>query len=183
VPAEPAQPLRRTAPGGRSGRRPAERIDRPADVPPGWLQHGGTRRAGARRANSFRRYRASSISPVPPRRNPARLWTAAGVTFALAVAAMIAWSRGWAFPTGCRSTAHVRHGPPRSGAFVPPARQDRRTLPNGTAYFGASGTVTNVGKDLREVPADPDRAARCAKPHRLHLGRRPAATSCARAKA
>ena len=25
-------------------------------------------------------------------------------------------------------------------------------MPNGTEYFGASGTVTNVGKDVREVP-------------------------------
>ena len=35
----------------------------------------------------------------------------------------------------------------------PPNRQDRRTLPNGTEYFGASGTVTNVGKERRPVPA------------------------------
>jgi hypothetical protein len=57
----------------------------------------------------------------------------------------------------------------------PPERQDRRTLPNGTEYFGASGTVTNVGK---EVPgaADPDRAARWQGPHRLYLERHPAET-------
>ena len=35
----------------------------------------------------------------------------------------------------------------------PPNRQDRRTLPNGTEFFGASGKVTNVGKERRTVPA------------------------------
>ena len=34
----------------------------------------------------------------------------------------------------------------------PPNRQERRTLPNGTEYFGASGTVTNVGRTRRTVP-------------------------------
>lgn len=34
----------------------------------------------------------------------------------------------------------------------PPDRQDRRTLPNGTEYFGASGKITNVGPARRTVP-------------------------------
>lgn len=34
----------------------------------------------------------------------------------------------------------------------PPKRQDRRTLPNGTEYFGASGTVSNIGRETRSVP-------------------------------
>lgn len=34
----------------------------------------------------------------------------------------------------------------------PPNRQDRRTLPNGTQFFGVSGTITNVGKQRRPVP-------------------------------
>lgn len=34
----------------------------------------------------------------------------------------------------------------------PPNRQDRRTLPNGTEFFGASGTITNVGVVRRDVP-------------------------------
>ena len=35
----------------------------------------------------------------------------------------------------------------------PPERQDRRTLPDGTEFFGASGTVTNIGQETRRVPA------------------------------
>lgn len=34
----------------------------------------------------------------------------------------------------------------------PATKQDRRTLPNGTEYFGASGTITNIGKDVLDVP-------------------------------
>ena len=30
---------------------------------------------------------------------------------------------------------------------------DRRTLPNGTEFFGISGKVTNVGKERRTVPS------------------------------
>ena len=35
----------------------------------------------------------------------------------------------------------------------PPNRQDRRTLPNGTEFFGASGTIRNVGRETRTVPS------------------------------
>ena len=35
----------------------------------------------------------------------------------------------------------------------PPNRQDRRTLPNGTEFFGASGTITNVGQQRQAVPS------------------------------
>ena len=34
----------------------------------------------------------------------------------------------------------------------PPNRLDRRTLPNGTEFFGASGKVTNIGTQRRTVP-------------------------------
>jgi len=35
----------------------------------------------------------------------------------------------------------------------PPNRQDRRKLPSGAEFFGASGTVTNVGSVERSVPS------------------------------
>ena len=35
----------------------------------------------------------------------------------------------------------------------PHNRQDRRTLPNGTQFFGVSGTISNVGKQRRTVPS------------------------------
>ena len=91
--------------------------------------------------------------PFRPRRNPARLWTAAAVAFALTMAAMTGavWWFGmpdwlpWARP-GFRAEV------PGLELSFPATKQDRRTLPNGTEYFGASGTITNTGKDTREIP-------------------------------
>ena len=34
----------------------------------------------------------------------------------------------------------------------PADQQERRQLPNGTEYFGASGTITNVGGEAQSVP-------------------------------
>ena len=96
--------------------------------------------------------------PFRPRRNPARLWTAAAVGFALLVAALIGAVSFWGVPDWVQQISlGVR---PTFGAAEPdlvlefPAeRQDRRTLPNGTEFFGASGTVTNVGQTTRKVPS------------------------------
>ncbi len=35
----------------------------------------------------------------------------------------------------------------------PPDEQDRRSLPNNTEYFVASGSITNVGRETRDVPS------------------------------
>lgn len=35
----------------------------------------------------------------------------------------------------------------------PADQQDRRALPNGSEFFGASGTVTNTGRETRRVPS------------------------------
>ena len=34
----------------------------------------------------------------------------------------------------------------------PPEQQERRQLPNGTEFFGASGTITNTGSTAQTVP-------------------------------
>ncbi len=92
--------------------------------------------------------------PFRPRRNPAKLWTVAAVAFALLVAALIGAVSVWGLP------AWVPVARPTFGAAepdlvleFPPERQDRRTLPNGTEFFGASGTVTNVGQTTHKVPS------------------------------
>lgn len=92
--------------------------------------------------------------PFRPRRNPAKLWTAAAVAFALLVAALIGAVSVWGVPSWvpiARPT--FAEAQPDLVLEFPPERQDRRTLPNGAAYFGASGTVTNVGRETRSVPA------------------------------
>lgn len=34
----------------------------------------------------------------------------------------------------------------------PPAKQERRTLPNGTEFFSASGTIRNLSQKAQDVP-------------------------------
>ena len=93
--------------------------------------------------------------PFRPRRDPLKLWTFAAATFALAMAGLIGGMTWFGMPAWL-SLAVARPtfggGHPDLEITFPPERQDRRTLPNGTEYFGASGTVTNIGKDVREVP-------------------------------
>ena len=91
--------------------------------------------------------------PFRPRRNPARLWTIAAVLFAGSVMAAMAGVAWFGLPAWLPA-AHQTFGATRPDLELsfPPERQDRRTLPNGKEYYGASGTVTNVGKDVREVP-------------------------------
>lgn len=91
--------------------------------------------------------------PFRPRRNPAKLWTIAAVAFALTVGGLgtAAWYFGvpqW-IPGSGQTFGADR---PDLQLSFPPEKQDRRQLPNGTEYFGASGTVTNVGKDVRALP-------------------------------
>ncbi|QGN55054.1 MJ0042-type zinc finger domain-containing protein [Novosphingobium sp. Gsoil 351] len=92
--------------------------------------------------------------PFRPRRNPAKLWTAAAVAFALLVAALIGAVSVWGVPDWVPiSRPTFGSAEPDLVLEFPSERQDRRTLPNGTEFFGASGTVTNVGQETRNVPA------------------------------
>lgn len=91
--------------------------------------------------------------PFRPRRNPLKLYTIAAsvvAVVALAAAGTVAWYGlpAWA-PFANQTFAEAQ---PDLVLEFPPNRQDRRTLPNGTEFFGASGKVTNVGSQRRTVP-------------------------------
>jgi predicted Zn finger-like uncharacterized protein len=91
--------------------------------------------------------------PFRPRRNPARLWTMLAATFA--VLALMAAAAVWRL--GLPAWLPFGHSPFAAGQpdlvlSFPPNRQDRRSLANGGEYFGISGTITNVGKQRRNVP-------------------------------
>jgi hypothetical protein len=91
--------------------------------------------------------------PFRPRRNTGKLWTMAGATFALSVAGLIGFAAVFGLPDWLPIARATFASAPRDLELsFPPERQDRRTLPNKSEYFGASGTVTNIGKDIREVP-------------------------------
>lgn len=98
----------------------------------------------------------SSFDYEPPfrqRRNAAKLWMIGSILFAVVAFAGIGAIAWYGLPNWV---------PLARGAFAkaepdlvldfPPNRQDRRTLPNGAEFFGASGSVTNVGKTRQAVP-------------------------------
>ena len=92
--------------------------------------------------------------PFRPRRNPLKVWTAAGAVFALVALGVVGAVSYWGMPDWVpvsRPTFAVEQ--PDLVLDFPADRQDRRTLPNGTEFFGASGTITNVGRETARVPA------------------------------
>lgn len=94
-----------------------------------------------------------SEPPFRPRRNPLKLWTWAAAIFALVAAAMIVAVSYWGLPDWVpvqRPTFAA--GDPDLQLDFPPDQQERRTLPNGTEFFGASGSITNIGTQTREIP-------------------------------
>ena len=91
--------------------------------------------------------------PFRPRRNRLRMWTLAAALFALVALAAVAAVARYGLPDWmplARTT--FARAQPALGLKFTPNRQDRRTLPNGTEFFGASGTVTNVGQAKQTVP-------------------------------
>jgi predicted Zn finger-like uncharacterized protein len=99
---------------------------------------------------------ASQFEAAPPfrrRRNPLRLWTWAAAIFALLAAGAIAAVSYWGLPEWVPvSRPTFAMGQADLQLEFPPDQQERRQLPNGTEYFGASGTITNIGSQARNVP-------------------------------
>ena len=99
---------------------------------------------------------SSQFEAAPPfrrRRNALKLWTWAAAVFAVlaigAIAAVSYWGLpGWV-PVNRPTFALAQ---PDLQLDFPADQQERRQLPNGTEYFGASGTITNVGSEAQSVP-------------------------------
>lgn len=92
--------------------------------------------------------------PFRGTRNPLKIWTAAAAFFAVLALGTVAAVSYWGLPDWVplsRPTFAVEQ--PDLVLDFPPGRQDRRTLPNSTEFFGASGTVTNVGRETRTLPS------------------------------
>ena len=97
---------------------------------------------------------ASSFAHEPPfkaRRNPAKLWTIAAFAFAAVVLASGAalymfgtpqWMSGYQFASVEETPLLIELS----------QKQDRRTLPDGTEYFAASGTIINPTTSDQTVP-------------------------------
>ena len=92
--------------------------------------------------------------PFRPRRNMMKVWTAAAALFAVLALGTVAAVSYWGLPDWVPvSRPTFALGQPDLVLDFPQSQQERRTLPNGTEYFGASGTVKNVGRETRNVPS------------------------------
>lgn len=92
--------------------------------------------------------------PFRPRRNMMKVWTAAAAVFAALALGTIGAVSYWGLPDWVPiSRPTFALGQPDLVLDFPRAQQERRTLPNGTEYFRASGTVKNVGRETRSVPS------------------------------
>ena len=91
--------------------------------------------------------------PFAPRRNTAKLWLLAALVFAAALLALTAAVASFGLPDWLPGQ-HKVFGEAHAELHLsfPPARQERRMLPGGAEYFGASGTITNVGRNAQHVP-------------------------------
>lgn len=94
-----------------------------------------------------------SEPPFRPRRNPLRLWTWAAAIFAVVATGSVVAVNYWGLPDWV-PVSHPTFGLGQDDLVLdfPPGDQDRRQLPNGTEFFNASGTVTNVGRVARNLP-------------------------------
>ena len=92
--------------------------------------------------------------PFRPRRNPAKMWMLAAVLFAVVALSAVAATAWYGLPDWVPlSRPTFAEKQPGLKLDFPPKRQERRQLPNGTWFFGASGTVTNIGETARSVPS------------------------------
>lgn len=109
----------------------------------------------AERARAAREARSSfdHAPPFRPRMNVPRMWTLATIVFAVVAIGAIGAVAWYGMPNWMpMSKPTFAQSQPDLVLDFPPAKQDRRTLPNGTEFFGASGTVSNVGASRQAVP-------------------------------
>lgn len=92
--------------------------------------------------------------PFRPRRNPLKVWTAIGAAFTVITLGTIAAVSYYGVPDILPFQQHAfAAAQPDLVLDFPAAKQDRRTLPDGSEFFSASGTITNTGRETRKVPS------------------------------
>jgi hypothetical protein len=100
---------------------------------------------------------ASRFDATPPfrrRRNALRLWTWVAAIFAVLALGTIVAIYSWGLPNWVpMSRPTFAAAQPELQLDFPLDQQERRQLPNGTEYFGASGTITNTGSVTHDVPS------------------------------
>ncbi len=100
--------------------------------------------------------RPSSFShepPFRPRRNPAKYWMIGAVAFAVLASGTAVAIQTFGLPGFITDySLPFAEVEPDLKIDFPPDKQERRTLPNGTEYFSASGTIRNLSQRAQDVP-------------------------------
>jgi len=92
--------------------------------------------------------------PFSARRNPLKIWTAAAAIFAfLALGTVFAVSYYGVPDWVPLSRPTFAVAADDLVLDFPADQQERRSLPDGSEFFGASGTITNTGRETRNVPS------------------------------
>ncbi|AKH43792.1 putative Zn finger-like uncharacterized protein [Altererythrobacter atlanticus] len=126
--------------------RPAPAPERPVPPPPVEPAYSGA-------DDGYASSRFDSAPPFRGRRNVLKLWTWAAAIFAMLAAGTVIAASYWGLPDWVPvSRSSFALGPSDLQLDFPAEQQERRQLPNGTEFFGASGTITNTGSETRNVP-------------------------------
>lgn len=89
--------------------------------------------------------------PFRPRRNPAKLWMALAIGFALVASGVMVGVARFGLPDWL-PLPRASNSQPDLKLTLPPGRQERRPLANGNDFFNITGTITNIGQARRPVP-------------------------------
>lgn len=95
----------------------------------------------------------SAEPPFRPRRNPLKMWGMAASLFAVLATGTVAAVSYAGLPDWVpvsRPTFAMEE--PDLVLDFPAEQQDRRTLPDGSEYFGVAGAIKNVGRETKAVP-------------------------------
>lgn len=88
-----------------------------------------------------------------PRRNPAKIWTAIAVSFALVVSAIGVATWWFGLPAWAHNLIPAMADAELDLVIeLPVEQQDHRTLPNGTIYFAVRGSIVNPTDRPQRVP-------------------------------
>lgn len=144
-----AEPVAASAPAPtRSRMRNSEDVEFAPVTPPQPPLPTGEARYDADAASQF-----DARPPFRQRRNPLKLWTWAAGIFAVVAAGLIFAVSYYGLPDWVPvSRPTFAAAQPDLQLSFPAEQQERRQLPNGTEFFGASGTVTNIGTVERALP-------------------------------
>src|SRR5690606_7246834 len=138
----PPEPVPPAAPGMGQGEPPVPGL-RSQPAP---RQEAPTSPSFASETSSF-----AHAPPFKPRRNPAKLWTIAAIAFACLV--ILTGAALYAFGTPNLFSNYQLASVDETPLLIElSAKQDRRTLKDGTEYFAASGTIINPSNTEQSVP-------------------------------